>query len=98
MIAQGYETLIIARLIQGGSILLGSYAFPIYVTEISPADRRGRYVALFQLLWTAGMCLSGVLIFLFYKTFNWTEYFAITLTFGIILLIASCFYPQVQRG
>ncbi|MED7789577.1 MFS transporter [Francisella sp. 19X1-34] len=94
VIAQGYETLIIARLIQGGSILLGSYAFPIYVTEISPADRRGRYVALFQLLWTAGMCLSGVLIFLFYKTFNWSEYFTITLTFGIILLIASCFLPS----
>ncbi|ASG68725.1 MFS transporter [Francisella halioticida] len=94
VIAQGYETLIVARLIQGGSILLGSYAFPIYITEISPADRRGRYVALFQLLWTAGMCLSGVLIFLFYDVLDWSEYFYITLTIGVVLLIASSFLPS----
>ncbi len=41
VISNSYNTLIVARFIQGAAILLCTYAFPIYITEISPANRRG---------------------------------------------------------
>ncbi len=91
--AQTYNVLIFARLMQGAAILLCTYAFPVYMTEIAPPEKRGRYVAIFQLLWTAGMCLSGVMVFLFYDTFVWNQYLYATILIAFILAGMSCFLP-----
>lgn len=93
VISNSYNTLIIARFIQGAAILLCTYAFPIYITEISPANRRGMYVTLFQLFWTAGMCLSGVIIFFFYNALSWYQYLYITIFLVIVLLGLICILP-----
>lgn len=63
------------------------------MTEIAPPEKRGRYVALFQLLWTAGMCLSGLIVFFFQEALTWREYLFLTLSFSIILLIMACLLP-----
>ena len=91
--AQTYNVLVFARLMQGAAILLCTYAFPVYMTEISPPEKRGRYVAIFQLLWTTGMCLSGVMIFSFYESFVWTQYLYTTIFIASLLAFLSCLLP-----
>ncbi|QLE79009.1 sugar porter family MFS transporter [Francisella sp. Scap27] len=91
--AESYQVLVASRLLQGAAILLCTYAFPVYMTEIAPPEKRGRYVALFQLLWTAGMCLSGLIVFFFQEALTWREYLFLTLSFSIILLIMACLLP-----
>ncbi|WP_432772723.1 MFS transporter [Francisella salimarina] len=98
VISNSYNTLIVARFIQGAAILLCTYAFPIYITEISPANRRGMYVTLFQLFWTAGMCLSGVIIFFFYNALSWYQYLYITIFLVIALLGLICILPRALLG
>lgn len=93
VISNSYNTLIIVRFIQGAAILLCTYAFPIYITEISPANRRCMYVTLFQLFWTARMCLSGVIIFFFYNALSWYQYLYITIFLVIVLLGLICILP-----
>lgn len=93
VVSNTYHTLIAARFIQGAAILLCTYAFPIYITEISPANKRGMYVTLFQLFWTAGMCLSGLAIFFFYSTLSWYQYLYITIFPVAILLGLVCILP-----
>ena len=91
--AETYNVLIFARLIQCGAILLCTYAFPVYMTEIAPPEKRGRYVAIFQVLWTAGMCLSGIMVFTFYETFVWNQYLYATIFIALILIGLSCILP-----
>ncbi|AIT09899.1 sugar:proton symporter [Candidatus Francisella endociliophora] len=91
--SQSYDALIVARFIQGSAILLCTYAFPVYMTEIAPPNKRGRYVALFQLFWTSGMCLSGLAVFFFYKVLSWHEYLYVTVSFALILLFMACIIP-----
>ena len=92
--AQTYNILIFARLMQGAAILLCTYAFPVYMTEIAPPEKRGRYVAIFQLLWTAGMCLSGIMVFSFYESFVWNQYLYLTIFIASLLAVLSCFLPS----
>ena len=91
--AETYNVLVFARLMQGAAILLCTYAFPVYMTEIAPPDKRGRYVAIFQLLWTTGMCLSGIMVFAFYQSFVWNQYLYATILIAFILAGMSCFLP-----
>jgi len=92
--AQTYNVLVFARLMQGGAILLCTYAFPVYMTEIAPPELRGRYVTIFQLVWTAGMCASGIMIFAFYETFVWNQYLYVTIFVAVVLACLSCFLPS----
>jgi len=66
--AAGPVSLMLARFIGGLGVGASSIAAPVYIAEISPAERRGRMTALFQLNIVLGMvasqlvnwCLGGV--------------------------------------
>ena len=66
--ASGPVSLMLARFIGGLGVGASSIAAPVYIAEISPAERRGRMTALFQLNVVLGMmvsqlvnwCLGGV--------------------------------------
>lgn len=66
--ASGPMSLMLARFIGGLGVGASSIAAPVYIAEISPAERRGRMTALFQLNIVLGMvasqlvnwCLGGV--------------------------------------
>ena len=54
------ESLMIARFVGGLGVGASSIAAPVYIAEISPADRRGRMTALFQMNVVLGMVVSQV--------------------------------------
>ena len=56
--AQGPWELMIARFIGGVGVGVSSIAAPVYISEISPADRRGQLCALFQFNIVLGMVVS----------------------------------------
>ena len=56
--AGGPVSLMAARLVGGLGVGASSIAAPVYIAEISPADRRGRMTALFQLNIVLGMVAS----------------------------------------
>lgn len=57
-LATGPVTLIAARFIGGLAVGCSSTAAPVYIAEISPAERRGLMTAIFQLDVVLGMCAS----------------------------------------
>lgn len=56
--AGGPVSLMVARLVGGLGVGASSIAAPVYIAEISPAERRGRMTALFQLNIVLGMVAS----------------------------------------
>lgn len=59
-IALSPTTLMIARFIGGIGVGVSSIAAPVYISEISPADKRGRLCALFQFNIVVGMVVSQI--------------------------------------
>ena len=57
-VASGPLSLMTARFIGGLGVGASSIAAPVYIAEISPAERRGRMTALFQLNIVLGMVAS----------------------------------------
>jgi len=53
-----YVSLIIARFIGGLAVGCSSIAAPVYIAEISPADKRGMFTAIFQFDVVLGVCIS----------------------------------------
>jgi MFS family permease len=93
MDATSYSQLVVGRLLQGMGVILCSYALPVYMTEIAPKDKRGRYVTLFQLNWTLGMCLSGAAVFSFYNYLSWYEYYYVTILFAATIGFLALLLP-----
>lgn len=60
-LADGYQPLLLGRLLQGVSGGLIGVVVPLYLAECLPADQRGRGTGLFQLLLTLGLVLAAVL-------------------------------------
>ena len=58
--AGGPYSLMLARFIGGVGVGVSSIAAPVYISEISPADSRGRLCALFQFNIVIGMVVSQV--------------------------------------
>src|SRR5215467_2327377 len=56
--AIGFNDLVIYRLIGGLGIGVASMLSPLYISELSPSQRRGRLVALYQFAITIGILLS----------------------------------------
>eukprot|EP01069_Polyplicarium_translucidae_P002617 Polyplicarium_translucidae@DN2084_c0_g1_i1.p1 len=60
-VASAFPTLVWARLVVGYAVGVVSFICPMYIAEMSPADRRGTYGVLHQLAITVGIFV-GVLI------------------------------------
>ena len=58
--AGGPYSLMLARFIGGVGVGVSSIAAPVYISEISPADSRGRLCALFQFNIVIGMVVSQI--------------------------------------
>src|SRR5262245_46621603 len=56
--APGVEILVIARVVIGIAIGLASAAAPVYISEVAPAESRGRMVSFFQLAVTIGILVA----------------------------------------
>ena len=58
MISESFTQLIIYRIIGGMGVGVASMLSPLYISEISPPDRRGRMVTLYQFAITIGILCS----------------------------------------
>lgn len=92
-----FVTLLIARLLLGIAVGMVAVAVPLYITEIAPANIRGRGMTLFQLLLTFGILLAYFVDLLFVPTGNWRGMFSVILIPTGILLISMMFLPETPR-
>lgn len=56
--SNGFTELVIYRLIGGVAFGIASMVAPLYISEISPADQRGKLVSVYQLAITVGILLA----------------------------------------
>lgn len=92
--------LIVARLFLGIAIGVSSFAVPLYIAEISPADKRGSLVSMFQLMITIGVLASYLSDLMFADESDvscWRPMFYIGVVPALILLIGMAFMPESPR-
>ena len=92
--APSIEQLIIARLFLGIAIGVSSFAVPLYIAEISPANKRGSLVSMFQLMITIGVLASYLSDLMFADEGDmscWRPMFYIGVVPALILLIGMAF-------
>ena len=94
------EQLIVSRLFLGVAIGVSSFAVPLYIAEISPANKRGSLVSMFQLMITIGVLASYLSDLLFADESDlscWRPMFYIGVVPALILLIGMLFMPESPR-
>jgi len=69
--APGSEVLVIARIVIGVAIGLASAAAPVYISEVAPAESRGRLVSFFQLAVTIGILVAYLVGLAFNASEGW---------------------------
>jgi MFS transporter, SP family, galactose:H+ symporter len=96
-IATSAGILITGRVILGIAIGLSSSVVPVYIAEISPEERRGGYVALFQLAITAGIFLAYLINLAFAGIDGWRWMFLCGIVPAIALWAGMLFLPGSPR-
>ncbi len=92
--------LMAARFIVGLAIGISSFSVPLYISEISPADKRGQLVSLFQLLITIGILASYLTDLAFAKTdvvTSWRPMLYSGVIPGLLLFVGMIFLPETPR-
>lgn len=59
-IASGFTTLVVSRVLLGFGVGIASSLIPTYLSEVSPADKRGSLTGLFQFMVMTGILLAYV--------------------------------------
>lgn len=95
--AHSFINLLSGRLIQGLATGMISISIPLYIAETVPAKIRGKAIASFQLLLTAGILFSSLIGLYFTPSGNWRGMFWFALFPGVFLLIGICLTPESPR-
>jgi sugar porter (SP) family MFS transporter len=98
-LAENWYLFLIFRFIGGLGVGTSSVTAPIYISEVSPADRRGRLVGLFQFNVVLGILisyLSNYLISQFGET-SWRWMLGVQAFPSLIFLILIRFIPESPR-
>ncbi|MBY8856479.1 sugar porter family MFS transporter [Nocardia sp. CA2R105] len=89
--APGYWVLLLARVVLGLAVGAASATVPIYLSEISPAEIRGRILSLNQLLITVGIVVSYLVDLAFSSSGSWRAMFGIGLIPAAVLGLGALF-------
>jgi SP family galactose:H+ symporter-like MFS transporter len=98
--AQSFNLLLFMRIIVGVAIGITSYVVPMYISEISPAAKRGALVTLNQLMITIGLLASYIADYDFSDNNNpesWRWMFMVGVFPALVLLIGMFFLPETPR-
>jgi MFS family permease len=98
IISPSVPLIFIGRLIQGLAAGAISIIGPLYIAEVSDPDKRGTYIAWYQLAVTLGIFVAYGVNFLFSSTSNWTAMFALALIPAFLHGIGFCFLPDSQSA
>ena len=96
-LAPGVAVLIAGRIIVGVGIGVASYLGPLYISEISSADRRGSLVALNQLLLTLGILLSYFVDYGLSASGAWCWMFGLAVVPALALGAGMLLLPESPR-
>jgi sugar porter (SP) family MFS transporter len=95
--AHSVTELVIGRLIIGIAIGAASFTVPLYISEVSPADIRGKLVSFNQLAITIGIVTSYLIGYLFAPTAGWRWMFVLAVVPAAILGVGMSFMPESPR-
>jgi SP family galactose:H+ symporter-like MFS transporter len=89
--------LAIGRVVVGFAIGIASFTAPLYISEISPPEVRGKLVSLNQLMITIGIVGSYLADYALADSRGWRWMFALAAIPALILLIGLFFVPESAR-
>lgn len=98
-LAENWSVFLIFRFLGGLGVGASSVTAPIYISEISPADRRGRLVGLFQFNVVLGILISYLSNYLISQVgeTSWRWMLGVQALPSIIFLILISFIPESPR-
>jgi SP family galactose:H+ symporter-like MFS transporter len=96
-LAQNVTTLVVGRIILGLAIGIASFTAPLYISEVSPPDKRGGLVSLNQLAITVGILGSYLVDYIFAGKGQWQMMVGFGAVPGIILGIGMLVMPESPR-
>lgn len=88
--ANAYIPLLAGRFTLGIAIGALSATVPVYLSEVSPAQIRGRTMTLNQLLMTIGILSAYTVNFAFSGMENWRIMLAIGIAPAVVMIVAAC--------
>jgi MFS transporter, SP family, galactose:H+ symporter len=94
-ISTSFITLLLARLVLGIAVGIVAVAVPLYVAELVSSEKRGMYVAFFQLFLTSGILMAYVVDLNLGS--HWRLMFAFVLLPTIILFVGMLWLPESPR-
>ena len=92
--ANSYGVMLIGRVIMGLGVGGVSALVPTYLSEISPAQIRGRILTLNQLLITLGLLVAYLVDWAFAASEDWRAMFAVGLIPSLALVVGSLRLPE----
>jgi MFS transporter, SP family, galactose:H+ symporter len=96
-LAQDATWLAIGRVVVGVAIGIASFTAPLYISEISPAEVRGRLVSLNQLMITIGIVCAYLADYALADARAWRWMFGLAAIPGAILLVGLFYVPESPR-
>jgi sugar porter (SP) family MFS transporter len=96
-LAPNVTALVLARLLVGVAIGVASYAVPLYISELSPAEARGWLVSLNQLAITLGIVLSYAVDYAFAGTGAWRWMLGLAVVPAALLFVGVALLPETPR-
>jgi sugar porter (SP) family MFS transporter len=90
-------TLIVARMLLGVAIGFTSVTAPVYVSELSPPQSRGRLIGLYQLALTIGIAISDLVGYWLAGQQAWRMMFGIGAIPAVIFLLMILTLPESPR-
>jgi SP family galactose:H+ symporter-like MFS transporter len=96
-LAPSVAWLIVGRVIVGAAIGVASFTAPLYISEVSPVDIRGRLVSLNQIALTAGIVISYLVDYALSGARGWRWMFGLAAIPAAALGIGMLFVPESPR-
>ncbi|WP_018655712.1 sugar porter family MFS transporter [Actinomadura flavalba] len=104
VVAPGFVTLLLARLVLGLAVGAASATVPVYLSEIAPKEIRGRVLTLNQLLITVGILVAYVTNLIFSGAGDWRAMIGVGAVPALVMVAASLWFVpesaawQLSRG
>ncbi|MHB8483419.1 MAG: sugar porter family MFS transporter [Nitrospiria bacterium] len=96
-LAPEVKSLVFGNTIIGAAIGVASFTAPLYISEVSPVNIRGRLVSLNQIALTAGIVLSYIVDFTLSGSRSWRWMFGLASIPAVILGAGMAFVPESPR-
>ena len=89
--------LIVGRIAVGAAIGVASFTAPLYISEISPVNMRGRLVSINQVALTSGIVISYLVDYALAGARSWRWMFGLAAVPAAVLSVGMFFLPESPR-